>query len=462
MNELSGVIDILPAAKLHYAGQMLGYYGVELSALPQSLRAADVGERWLVPDNGPPVLQNVMLPDFAADIAIDGALLIPASCIADPTGGWHGVDWFAVIAWYLHAVPERAHEARRGPIHSYAARLGNWDSRLWEHAWANRAAMFLRRAAAHLADRDETDLFGAFPEARLELTHDVDAIAKTGAIRLKQAVFSLVNVGRHVGRRRPGAALVSLWRAFRFLCWPSRDYWNFDRIMAVEKAAGLRSTFLFYVRGRRARGRAALRRRLFDPGYDAGEVELAGVYEAIRKGGWSVGLHPSFDSWNAPVDIRSQRHMLQRASGVQVRSCRQHWLRFSWERTWRAQVDAGLELDYTLCFNERPGFRISAAVTFDPLDEESGYPVGLRATPTILMDSHLYDYGLMDARERRRTIVRLLDEVHAVGGEAAILWHPHVLSRDYGWADGFTQLLEEMVRIARRPHPVNAARLPAR
>jgi hypothetical protein len=32
--------------------------------------------------------------------------------------------------------------------------------------------------------------------------------------------------------------------------------------------------------------------------------------------------------------------------------------------------------------------------------------------------------------------------VHAVGGEAAILWHPHTLSTDYGWQSGFQEMLE--------------------
>jgi len=61
--------------------------------------------------------------------------------------------------------------------------------------------------------------------------------------------------------------------------------------------------------------------------------------------------------------------------------------------------------------------------------------------PTVLMDSHLYDYQMLAADDRRATMRAWLDEVVAVAGQAAVLWHPHTLSDDYGWREGFEELL---------------------
>ena len=35
----------------------------------------------------------------------------------------------------------------------------------------------------------------------------------------------------------------------------------------------------------------------------------------------------------------------------------------------------------------------------------------------------------------------LLKECKNVSGNAAVLWHPHTLTKDYGWSHGFLTLL---------------------
>jgi hypothetical protein len=60
----------------------------------------------------------------------------------------------------------------------------------------------------------------------------------------------------------------------------------------------------------------------------------------------------------------------------------------------------------------------------------------------MVMDSHLYDYAELDPEAREKRLRHFVDEVRAVSGEAAILWHPHTLSADYGWEEGFKEALE--------------------
>ena len=94
--------------------------------------------------------------------------------------------------------------------------------------------------------------------------------------------------------------------------------------------------------------------------------------------------------------ITAQRDCVEQAAGVQVSSCRQHWLRFSWEKTWMAQAQSGLSCDRTLMFNDRFGFRNSSALLWNPWNPVTSSYHLVSVEPTILMDSHLYDYQSLD------------------------------------------------------------------
>ena len=59
----------------------------------------------------------------------------------------------------------------------------------------------------------------------------------------------------------------------------------------------------------------------------------------------------------------------------------------------------------------------------------------------ILMDSHFYDYRPLERDQRIGAMQALIDEVRFVRGVASVLWHTQVLATDYGWGDGFRDML---------------------
>ena len=380
----------------------------------------------------------VALPEWAVDIGVDGGLLVPSFAIDKGASAPHErTDWWAAAAWYLDGRAERAHEREHGPIHSYSIRLAGWDTRMWERAWVNRIGLFLRRWAARRTGRDEASLFGPLPSAEILLTHDVDAIAKTVRIRFKQSAFDAFNAVRAIARGQAGAAIERAVHGVRFALGAG-DYWTFDRMCAMEEARGRRSIFNVYAGG--ASPRSARARLLIDPAYDVRDPAVSVMLRRLVERGWSVGLHPSFDAWSAPSDIRAQKERLENAIGSRVTACRQHWLRFSWDTTWIAQEEAGLELDTTLGFNDRPGFRAGCALQFHPRGND-GRPRRLAVLPLVLMDSHLYDYASPSGAVPEAGIAKWIDEIRSVRGTASVLWHPHVLSSDYGWAPGYEEVL---------------------
>jgi hypothetical protein len=367
----------------------------------------------------------VPLPEWAAQFGVDASLAVPVEACVDPgQPKWTEVDWWLAAFLMLEAWHERAWEGAHGVIHSYSWRLADWDERIWARAWVNRIGLLLRAWAAVDAGQDAVALFGPLPAPTIVMTHDVDAVTKTWPIRLKQSAFLSFNAVRQAAKGRPGAALAHLVEAFNFMIGRG-DWWMLEVVLNAEHCAGIRSQFNFYADERPKN----LRRWIFDPGYEAG---------------FGVGLHQSYDAWQSPELMRRQRERLQGFARDPVTSCRQHWLRFSWRDTWAAQWEAGFEQDTTLMFNDRPGLRSATALNWKPWNSKQGRSHALTALPTVLMDSHFHDYQSMSPTQRREAYRYWLDEVVAVGGEAAVLWHPHTLARDYGWSEGFLELVAEL------------------
>jgi hypothetical protein len=300
--------------------------------------------------------------------------------------------------------------------------------------------LVLRKLAARHSARPEEELFGPLPAFEIDLTHDVDAVRKTLEIRLKQSAFIGFNATRRALSGDWRGAGTTAIQATRFLA-TTPSYRMIERMRHMEMDAGVRSTFHVYG-GPPGLQRRSPMRMLLDPAYDATAPELREEWRKLLDGGWDIGVHPSFHSSEDSDTIRREKLKVAEACGLPVTRCRQHWLRFSWNRTWRAQSEAGLALDTTLGFNDRPAFRNGAALRFHPWDTAMGAPLPIVALPMIAMDSHFYDYQIIDAAERRHAIRYWIDEMRAVGGAGSLNWHPHTLSDDYGWKGGFSDLLE--------------------
>ena len=96
-------------------------------------------------------LSLVEMPEWALPFAVDGALAVPQEACGEETVKWENVDWFLAGFLLLECWHERQWEMRFGPIHSYSTRLTRWDRRVWDKAWVNRIALFLRAWAARRA-----------------------------------------------------------------------------------------------------------------------------------------------------------------------------------------------------------------------------------------------------------------------------------------------------------------------
>jgi len=414
----------------HIRNHMLATLSCYWSADPAGVAGLPVAQKKTVaPLTGPLRLVEIQLPDWAAHCGVGGALLVPVEAEA---GNWQNTDWWLAAFLLLEAWHERVWEKEYGPIHSYSFHLKDWDERAWQHAWVNRIGLFLRQWAIQQNREGGADRVGPLPKTQIHMTHDVDAVAKRLPVRLKQGAFNLFNAAQSVRRGQFRQTAERLRQASCFLLG-QENWWTFNRLQQWEADIGLRATYHFHADPQPK----SLKRWLFDPGYDITSPKLKTLLRQLAAQGHTIGLHPGFETWQDAEQMAAQRISVEQAAGVPVHHCRQHWLRFSWQSTWLAQQTAGLTKDTTLMFNDRPGFRNSSALAWHPWHTASVAALNLTALPSVFMDSHFYDYQPMTSAARQTSMRDLLRECFDVGGQIAVLWHPHTLTTDYGWSDGF-------------------------
>jgi len=383
-------------------------------------------------------LVTIELPHWAIQCGVEGNILVPTEAAVSGST-WEKVDWWLAMFLLLECWHERAFEQQRGkPIHSYSSRLRDWDSRVWDFAWVNRIALFLRAWTAHVHQcQKEEDLLGNLPKTKIHMTHDVDAIKKTIPIRLKQSLFNLYNGIRNLSVFNFVGFMRNARASIIFLVGKD-DWWTFDYILEKESELGIPATFHFYCDKRKKTPISWL----MDPSYNSSSDSLKQLFVEIQNNGCSIGLHQSYSTWKQEDSMRNQLLQLETDSSTTITKCRQHWLRFSWKSTWTAQEGAGIKLDSTLMFNNRPGFRASSALAWTPWNTHTNKPHRIISLPPVLMDSHFYDYGKQVKRDVKTELNHWVDECIAVRGEIAVLWHPHTLAKDYDWKNGFEMLLD--------------------
>lgn len=381
------------------------------------------------------------LPSWALDISADGGLLVPKLSISKQTScrPWEKVDWFFAAFWFLSGSAERQIENNSGPIHSYSYRLRDYDQRIWQRAWVNRIFLFLRRWSAKINGFSEDDVLGKLPKFKIHLTHDVDAVEKTLPVRIKQTTFLLFNGIKALRNRQYKTFSIFLLKGIKFAFLPC-NYWCFEHIQKLEETFHFKSCFHFYAGDRKSN----LKTWLLNPGYSIASHRLSVKLKELCKGGWQIGLHQGIENWSYARQMKENKDKLEKLTGKRVFQCRQHWLKFSWNKTWKTQEKAGFKVDTTLAFNDRPGFRTGTAFCYHPWDFNGRTSFKIKALPTVFMDSHFYDYEAMDVLERQTAIKYWIDEIKRVGGEAAVIWHQRVFAPDYAWGKGYEFVLKEL------------------
>jgi hypothetical protein len=159
-------------------------------------------------------------------------------------------------------------------------------------------------------------------------------------------------------------------------------------------------------------------------------TRIADVMTELSRNGFDVGLHGGYQAAFEPDALRTERNML-RTSELEIRTTRQHFLRWDVRTTPALQEAAALEVDSSLGFNANVGFRAGTSLPFHHFDVIADDELRLLEVPLIVEDTALFGPGGLnvDADEARRIVGALIDQAAALGTAITFLFHPDKLQR---------------------------------
>ena len=244
-------------------------------------------------------------------------------------------------------------------------------------------------------------------EFALLLTHDVDRPYKT-----VQSVYHAIE------RRDP--------RQLKSLLPGVNPWWQFEEIMELEASLGVRSAFYFL---REPHLLARDPTDWLDPFYWVEHMgryaietpEMLDVLDRLRDGGWEVGLHGSYDSYDDPDRLQTEKTALETALGHEVKGGRQHHLNCA-PNTWDHHRDIGLRYDASPGSSTEYGFD-DGYRPFRPFDDE------FVVLPLTLIENALPDPGL-DFDAAWEICEALLEEAAEEDAVMSVLWHPRLFTED--------------------------------
>lgn len=228
---------------------------------------------------------------------------------------------------------------------------------------------------------------------RVCLTHDVDRVRKTYQYLTKPLRMIRAGLWRSAGK--------SFCQMFQ-----KEPYWGFDEIMEIEEQHGVRSTFFFLDETIPLRLLQLKTWKLALGRYRVTDKRVADIIRRLDKGGWEIGLHGSYRSYQDINLLRQEKQRLEQVVGHEIIGIRQHYLNLAPD-TWQLQSAAGFRYDSSWGYIDAIGFREGKVEPFHPLEDKNFVEI-----PLCIMDS-CYIHT-KNTEQSLRKIAREADKKNAV------------------------------------------------
>ena len=209
-------------------------------------------------------------------------------------------------------------------------------------------------------------------------------------------------------------------------------YDQYEALMGLHNAHKLNPTW-FFLAGSYGR---------YDPNINTGNPGFVSLIKSIGSA-CEIGMHPSYGSGSSQKRLKEEKAGLEAILGKPVRRSRQHFLKLSFPLTYQNLVACGIEEDYSMGFNDQPGFRAGLCKPYPWFDLSANRVMPLTVFPFQAMDVTLAQYLRLPAREALDTCIKLVAKTKEVHGTFSTIWHnqpsdPYTTSE---WFELYWQLI---------------------
>lgn len=207
------------------------------------------------------------------------------------------------------------------------------------------------------------------------------------------------------------------------------DYLLLDKIMDIEDAHDVKSTFFWLVK--QGRGN----RRIQNADYAIDDKKIVAQRKRIHERGFTNGLHKAVSNLNFSEELKRLGEFAEPVN-------RNHYLRLMLPDTFQALENGKIKIDTSMGFAETIGFRNNYGLPYQPFDLKEKRAYQFIEVPLTIMDSTLKFYNHKNAADAKKEIVEFLEK-HQENALISILWHNNYFfdHTDKGWLDCYKSIL---------------------
>jgi len=162
---------------------------------------------------------------------------------------------------------------------------------------------------------------------------------------------------------------------------------------------------------------------------------------------YDIGIHPSWKSNMQKELLAREKNTLEKISGKEISSSRQHYIKLSLPGTYRDLAAAGITDDHSMGYGSINGFRASVASPFFWYDLAAEQVTALRIHPFCFMDANCFYEERLTLQQSAAELMQYYFECKKVNGTLITIFHNNFLGTDKtfaGWRELYNNFISQL------------------